>query len=90
MTYLELINNADHKLSHNQITFGEYNKIIEPLRTEIPKKGEWIHWTDDYKDYCTCSKCGYGEEGELLLKNITPFCPYCGSYNGGVEDETDN
>ena len=53
---------------------------------EFPNKGKWIHWTDDYKDYCTCSKCGYGEEGELLLKNITPFCPYCGSYNGGRED----
>ena len=45
------------------------------------KKGKWIHWTDDYKDYCTCSTCAYGEEGEVLLKNATPHCPMCGTKN---------
>lgn len=62
------------------------DKMVELAVEETKRpKGKWIHWTDDYKDYCTCSKCGYGEEGGLLLKNITPFCPYCGSYNGGGE-----
>lgn len=64
------------------------NTLMElPSVTPQRPNGKWIHWTDDYKDYCTCSECGYGEEGELFLKNITPFCPYCGSYNGGEEDE---
>ena len=39
----------------------------------------WIHWTDDRKDYATCSKCGFGEEGELLLQDTTPYCPWCGA-----------
>ena len=63
-------------------------KVIRELPSVTPErpKGKWIHWTDDYKDYCTCSECGYGEEGEVLLKDKTPYCPYCGSYNGGNDN----
>ena len=39
---------------------------------------EWIHWTDDRKDYAKCPTCDYGEEGEVYAKNATPFCPACG------------
>lgn len=46
---------------------------------EEQKVGKWIHWTDDYKDYATCSCCAYGEEGEVLLKDRTPYCPVCGA-----------
>ena len=81
MTYLELINNADYKLSHNQITFGEYNKMIEPLRTEIPKKGEWIVFRCGDTDIFKCSECG------MRVINPYKYCPNCGSYNGGEEDE---
>ena len=87
MTYLELINNADHKLSHNQITFGEYNKIIEPLRTEIPKKGKWIKVYPlgmDYEAYM-CSECETGDWDVTIGEY--KFCPYCGAEMEGVEDE---
>ena len=47
--------------------------------TPTRPKGKWVHWTDDYKDYVTCSCCGYGEEGEVLLSDKTPFCPICGA-----------
>ena len=50
---------------------------IEALK--LRPKGKWIHWTDDYKDYVTCSCCEYGEEGEVLLSDKTPFCPICGA-----------
>lgn len=43
------------------------------------KPRKWINWTDDYKDYCTCPVCAYGEEGEVLFKDKTPFCPVCGT-----------
>ena len=49
-----------------------------PSVTPSRPKGKWIHWTDDYKDYVTCPSCGYGEEGEVLLADKTPFCPICG------------
>lgn len=50
-------------------------------------KGKWIEWTDDYKDYVTCPSCGYGEEGEVLLKDKTPFCPICGEDLRGEQNE---
>ena len=40
---------------------------------------EWDTFTDDYNDYCICPNCGYGEEGEILLQDKTPFCPMCGA-----------
>jgi hypothetical protein len=56
------------------------DEIIDlPSITPSKPKGKWIHWTDDYKDYVTCSCCGYGEEGEVLLSDKTPFCPICGA-----------
>ena len=59
-----------------------YQQVREAVINEqFYKKGYWIPWTDDYKDYCTCSNCGYGEEGEILLANKTPFCSACGSDN---------
>lgn len=58
-----------------------FKSILEELPSVTPSrpKGKWIHWTDDYKDYVTCSCCGYGEEGEVLLSDKTPFCPICGA-----------
>lgn len=54
---------------------------ISELPSVIPIRphGEWIHFTDDFKDYAACSCCGYGEEGEVLLEDKTPFCPVCGA-----------
>ena len=49
------------------------------LEQQPRPRGKWIHWTDDYKDYVTCSCCEYGEEGEVLLSDKTPVCPICGA-----------
>ena len=54
---------------------------------QVMKVGKWIHWTDDYKDYATCSCCAYGEEGEVLMKNRTPYCPICGTKMEGWADD---
>jgi predicted ribosome quality control (RQC) complex YloA/Tae2 family protein len=56
---------------------GEEGK--KALEQQPRPRGKWIHWTDDYKDYVTCSCCEYGEEGEVLLSDKTPFCPICGA-----------
>lgn len=37
MTYLELYKDAERKLEKNEITIGEYEEMIAPLRVEIPK-----------------------------------------------------
>lgn len=48
-----------------------------------PKKGKWIYYDPNgFK----CSECGGYleiEVGDIKMK----FCPNCGSYNGGKEDE---
>lgn len=56
-----------------------YEMGIKALEQQPRPRGKWIHWTDDYKDYVTCSCCEYGEEGEVLLSDKTPFCPICGA-----------
>lgn len=79
--------NAEQKLIRWQDHYVPYvhlddvrNAIANmPSVTPTRPKGKWIHWTDDYKDYVTCSCCGYGEEGEVLLSDKTPFCPICGA-----------
>lgn len=40
MTYYELILDAVHKLNSNQITIGEYEEMIEPLKREIEQPCE--------------------------------------------------
>ena len=53
-------------------------KIVIGSLLNNQDKARWIHWTDDRKDYVKCSECDYGEEGEVLLGQETPYCPYCG------------
>ena len=55
--------------------------VVKARTVEIPpvKEGKWQYWTDDRKDYAECPICEYGSEGELLYKDITPYCPYCGA-----------
>jgi rubrerythrin len=64
--YQDLINKLD---GHDQVLRELYRR----------RKGKWNHWTDDYKDYVTCSECEYGAEGEVFLSDKTPFCPICGA-----------
>ena len=59
-------------------------------KNEIPfeiKEAEWIHWTDDFRDYVKCSNCGFGDEGEIYLGDEPVICPCCeakmkGGHNG--------
>ena len=81
MTYLDLIHNADYKLSHNQITFGEYDKMIEPLRTEIPKKGKWIRVVDKAGHWVWECDCKWQQ------RIATNFCPDCGAKMSGGGEE---
>ena len=63
------------------VRFEDAETCINEMPSVTPSrpKGKWIHWTDDYKDYVTCSCCEYGGEGEVLLSDKTPFCPICGA-----------
>ena len=57
-------------------------RIAKELDMEIviqPRHPKWIHENDDQFDWCVCSECGYGNEGEVFFGQETPFCPYCGA-----------
>lgn len=78
-TAIEAVDEWDGGCNINRATM--ICKAIKNLPSVTPSRprGKWIHWTDDYKDYVTCSCCEYGEEGEVLLSDKTPFCPICGA-----------
>lgn len=84
MTYLDLIRDADRKIDNGDITLGEYEKMIEPLKREIQPERKTGKWIDDgtYGDYHPhhawhCSECE-----ESVIEIDTPwfkFCPNCGA-----------
>ena len=54
------------------------------------KNGRWIH--DGYNfphgiDWVHCSVCG--KRGINVPADLTRYCPYCGAYMNGGNDETD-
>ncbi len=81
MTYYELMMSANRKLDNGDITLGEYEEMIEPLKREIEperKSGKWIEdkKTPGYIKW-NCSECG------LLVRNPQKpwyeYCPKCGA-----------
>jgi len=54
---------------------------------ETPAK--WIHRNDDHFDWLECPGCGYGDEGEVIIKRLEDapsiYCPCCGQRLEGVK-----
>ena len=65
MTYLELIRDADRKLDTGEITLGEYERMIAPLKQEM--RLEVIH----------CRDCKYWREHKYA-KETKRYIPFCG------------
>lgn len=66
--------------------FWAYSKTqIDNAPTITPerKRGRWIEARDEDPYYYICSECGHGHDFE------DPFCPGCGAYMGGEQDESD-
>lgn len=60
------------------LSVSDWQIVVESLMGST-HKGKWIDWTDDRKDYCKCSVCDYGEEGEVPYGEEMPYCPWCGA-----------
>ena len=52
-----------------------------PSVTPQRKRGKWIVISCEPTDIFKCSECG------MRVVNPYNYCPNCGSYNGGGEDE---
>lgn len=85
ITYLDLYQKAESLLNRGEITIGEYEEMIEPLKEIIlpsadRPKGEWID-TGSGQECDQCHEIQYGYDSH---RN---FCPNCGSYNRGGKDD---
>ena len=91
MTYYDLMVSANRKLDNNEITLGEYEKMIEPLKREIEperKTGHWIIHSDDLfpsESTQECSECH--EHQPLDWRHSDNYCPNCGADMREVQDE---
>ena len=73
-------------------TEKDVTRLLSLTSAEPRKRGGWI---DDATELgCCCSECGvtlddyfYGSLHEICLSKMPNYCPNCGSYNGGEEDE---
>lgn len=96
MNLIELLRDADRKLDTGEITIGEYEKMIAPLKDAVPvRHGRWIkrrYWSEGvgmgerYGYFYSCSKCGnlvcggYDECGKK-------YCDECGARMDGKDGE---
>lgn len=61
-----------------------FNIIKQQPTIEERKNGEWILKSTNGEEFYWCSECG-----RVTFDDPTNYCPNCGSYNGGGDDETD-
>ena len=85
MTYYELLENAIRKLDKGDITLGEYEKLLEPLKREIEPERKPGHWEWDQRtgEY-VCSECGCNPIYERTTPDASEidkyrYCRWCGA-----------
>jgi hypothetical protein len=70
--------------------------VIKTLPPAQPKRGRWLYCEDttaDCVDGYRCDQCGFFVPWDYQHKSIDyikdyNFCPKCGSYNGGEQDDS--
>ena len=78
--YIEKIQSTS--VIDNFISFKELVIKQLPLVTPQRPKGKWIEIEIDAGEFIyKCTKCG------MRVINPYKYCPNCGSYNGGGEDD---
>lgn len=81
---VEIYERAERRLERSEISLGEFESIIDPLRRlyyDRPQ-GEWKP-KNHHTDYC--SNCGF-EETQWRTVDYN-FCPSCGARMKGADDE---
>ena len=81
MTYLDLIRDADRKLDTGEITLGEYEELIEPLKREMQPERERGHWIEGgHRKFIDLANADrqYTELGYPHRTYINMSCSNCG------------
>ena len=71
MRLSKVYEDAEHRLERNEITLGEFERLVD-IEVIEPKRGEWVEINiKDYKALCSC--CG------VWSPVVGNFCPNCGA-----------
>ena len=79
MILSKVYEDAEHRLERNEITLGEFERLVD-IEVIEPKRGEWKWrladngWKDIY-----CSECGYTKNVDIHVHLDWNFCPNCGA-----------
>ncbi len=57
----------------------QYEKHINELEQQLPKRGEWLNVTDSYIWYGKCSVCGEEFVVDAYYAGGMNYCPNCGA-----------
>ena len=88
MTYYQLFTKAEKLFINSKITFGEYERMIEPLNDEVRSVAEWEEievfevegTTVDRLQSTYCPKCHrYHTTPYIYSYNHYDYCPNCGT-----------
>ena len=63
MTYKEIYEKAANMLDRGEITLGDFNKMVEPLNSEVQSEPHWIPVTKE-----EMFKAGY--DGREIIFNV--------------------
>ena len=77
MTYKEIYEKAANMLDRGKITLGDFNKMVEPLNSEVQSEPHWIPVTErlpeskeEDLEYPTVLICFENEE---IMRKIIPL-----------------
>ena len=86
MILSKVYEDAERKLERNEITLGEFERLVD-IEVIEPKRGEWIiSYADDYGIRKTeCSACG----ASFITYDVYgwDYCPWCGARMKGKDNE---
>lgn len=86
MILSKVYEDAERRLERNEITLGEFGRLVD-IEVIEPKRGEWIDvWQDGICSWRgTCSVCR--STNDIPPPFEANFCPSCGARMKGADDE---
>ena len=80
MILSKVYEDAEHRLERNEITLGEFERLVD-IEVIEPKRGEWIEFDTKWgRSLYYCTNCMETSEVPTVFGNpLYDFCPNCGA-----------